>query len=201
LNRKQAYTFQQQIHKLKMTGNEDGQDILSHLSSAKQRKLIKPVIIPLSFNPKPHLDQIADFKIRFLVEGLISQAIVIPSELPELMTALTRSTSDVNLRERILGALFNEERVKNVTRLVEGNLCRWRCLTASSSQTASKETWKHRQAYGDGLPLCCHPNPRYALPSRAGDFQRCHSKACTAYRPIPPSSIYGRRLCYGEYSR
>lgn len=103
-----------------MTGNEDGQDILAHLSNTKQRQLLTPTIIPLSFTPHAHLNQIADFKIRFLVEGLISQAIVIPSELPELMSALASSTPNIDLRERVLCALFNEERVKNITRLVEG---------------------------------------------------------------------------------
>jgi hypothetical protein len=107
------------ILKLQVAGREDGLDLLSHLSQQKQVKLVVPETIP-RVQPQKDLQSLTSFSIRFLVEGLVTHGIVMPSEVPELISIMNRACPTLALKERVLTALFNEERVRHLARLVEG---------------------------------------------------------------------------------
>jgi len=78
---------------------------------------IPPSSLPPSKAPKTQLSSITEFRIRYLVEGLITHGVITLSSLPRLVKSL--ASCDLDLQERILTALFNEERIPNIAELVD----------------------------------------------------------------------------------
>lgn len=61
------------------------------------------------------------FELRYLVEGLVSHGLVVPSEIPQLLRDLDSfCRSNEDLKTRVLTALFNEEHIDNLHGVVAG---------------------------------------------------------------------------------
>lgn len=62
------------------------------------------------------------FQTRTLIEGLIAHGILKPGDIPALLTSLKRHAVVPAFQDRILESFFKEERIKDVQRLVPGQL-------------------------------------------------------------------------------
>ena len=62
------------------------------------------------------------FSTRALVEGLIAHGILRPSEVPKLLQALAAVAVVPAFQDRILESLFNEERIRNITNMIRGDM-------------------------------------------------------------------------------
>ena len=60
-----------------------------------------------------------DFSVRYLMEGLISNGICVPSEVPRVLAAIKRCSS-LEVKERVLASLFSEDPGCDVPALVSG---------------------------------------------------------------------------------
>ncbi|KAK4684115.1 RNA-dependent RNA polymerase, partial [Tremellales sp. Uapishka_1] len=137
----QALYLTNLLQRLGAAGREDGLDLLAHDTSRKKIQVVAPEAILPTGRPQAILEAIPQFPIRYLVEGLVTHGIVIPSELGILIAALTRHCPAVDLKGRVLRALYNEERVKNMDRLVQK---RSRQLRKEKLGSNHHQVWVHR---------------------------------------------------------
>lgn len=70
-------------------------------------------------NPDTVLSKL-EFRLRYLVEGLVSQGICVPAELPRLVDSLDRHCSSVELQDRVLSSLFSMDGIHDITSQVQG---------------------------------------------------------------------------------
>lgn len=100
-------------------GRKDGLDLLANIGKKKVR-MSRPENMP-NVDPNAILAGL-DFRRRYLVEGLISHGIIVPSELQTLVHELDHNCGEPkgpgDLHERVLTALFNEERIRNLPDII-----------------------------------------------------------------------------------
>jgi hypothetical protein len=127
--------LQRLLEKLRLCGTDDlstssangpqAVDVLSHRSEEAQRRFLAPL-------PMPRMEGYAPlaFGVAWLVEGLISHGIILPFEASVLVRALEAScptrAGGRGVQERILGSMFNEERIKDVEAYVRSKSVAWR---------------------------------------------------------------------------
>lgn len=61
-----------------------------------------------------------NFAMRTLIEGLIAHGILRPGDTPPLLDELRKHAVADNFKCRILESLYNEERIKNVRKIIPG---------------------------------------------------------------------------------
>lgn len=118
LSKKDLRTLRDVVLRLGVEGKEEGRDLLA--AHAGDRR----VRIPVAENVgHADLSRLAgyEFSLRYLMEGLITQGIIIPSEVTELSECLKRHCeNDEEKMSRVLRSLYNEERVRNIEAVVMG---------------------------------------------------------------------------------
>lgn len=112
-------------------GSEAKKDGFDVLSGAKT----------LSNSPIPPVQPcpIPQFRIRFLIEGLITHGIILPSSTSEIIQAIRNLNLD--LQERVLTALFNEERIHDIPHLVN---IRAKQLRSKVTKVEAHQVWIYR---------------------------------------------------------
>ncbi|BEJ13713.1 hypothetical protein CspHIS471_0308870 [Cutaneotrichosporon sp. HIS471] len=109
--------FRRKLIDLNICGREEGQDLLGpnlKMGHAKDMLAVEMAHV----KNIPALSK-RSFEVRYLVEGLVSYGLVVPSEIPELLKELDvicRNNRD--LKVRVLTSLFNEERIHNLKAIV-----------------------------------------------------------------------------------
>lgn len=106
---------------LSVCGREEGQDLFGPNFKMGQAQAI-PTVQMAHVKNIPALSK-RSFQVRYLVEGLVSHGLVVPSEIPDVLKDLDMSCGkDDSLKGRVLTSLFNEERIHNLKAIVIGKL-------------------------------------------------------------------------------
>lgn len=120
-------------------GHIQGLEVLNHRSEAVQRKYLASRPMPSSNFVESMLAGIP-FATRWLTEGLVSHGIILPSDASSLLGALEQACPTkgdrhawevktwTGMQERILIAMFNEERIKDVNAYVKSRFTGFPCL-------------------------------------------------------------------------
>lgn len=112
------HRFREKILNLDIEGKKDGLDLLAPMS--RKVRVVPPEKM-IHIDPNTLLARLP-FRIRYLVEGLVSHGIIVPSEIPELTHLLDKNCGTneaaLDLKERVLTALFNEERIQKLSHIV-----------------------------------------------------------------------------------
>lgn len=139
LSRKDLQTLRDVVLRLGVEGKEEGRDMLA--AHAGDRRVRVPVAENAGYADLSRLAGYG-FNLRYLLEGLITNGVVIPSEITELAECLKRHCEDDDEKAaRVLRSLYNEERVRNIDAVVMGERCRRRREANSSSlQTTQQGT-------------------------------------------------------------
>lgn len=120
LSQKDLRTLRDVVLRLGVEGKEEGGDLLA--AHAGDRRVRIPVAENAGY---ADLSRLAgyEFDLRYLIEGLITHGVIIPSEITELAECLKRHCeNDDEKAARVLRSLFNEERVRNIDAVVLGEL-------------------------------------------------------------------------------
>lgn len=120
LSKSDLRTLRDVVLRLGVEGKEEGRDLLA--AHAGDRRVRIPVAENAGY---ADLTRLADygFGLRYLMEGLITQGIIVPSEVGELAECLKQHCEeDEEKTARVLCSLYNEERVRNLEAVVKGRL-------------------------------------------------------------------------------
>lgn len=111
--------FRRKLINLNVCGREDGQDLLG--PKPNFGRVRDTPLVNMSHVNAIHMLGKRSFQFRYLVEGLVSHGLVVPSEIPDLLQDLdTSCRKNEELKTRVLTALFNEEHLHRLRAVVFG---------------------------------------------------------------------------------
>lgn len=116
LDRTGLKRFREQMLALRNASLEFGYDVLAR---TERRVRDLPVEGILLTNVPLLLAKEKDFSVRYLMEGLVSNGVCVPSEVPRVVNTI-KACSSLELKERVLASLFGEEAGSDIPALVSG---------------------------------------------------------------------------------
>lgn len=126
LDPKESNRFTEQIKLLTKIAAKDGHDLLAYKD---QKHIPIAEVEELKYvNPHKELAHIP-FDERYLIEGLISQGIIVSAEVPELLCVMDECCHFPDHRKRLLTALYTEVTIRNLPDTVS-------CMSIKLSLTA-----------------------------------------------------------------
>jgi RNA-dependent RNA polymerase len=176
-------------HKLRMIAEEDPQVKL--LAKGAPRWDIRK----LDAEAYHHMYGMPDltgvpFAIRTLIEGLVAHGILRPGDTAVLWEELKRNAVADTFKCRILESLYNEERIRDVKKIVPGE---FGAKQADISQSALPPSNSSRRSGSPRLHSyrSHHPHPSGHGSAPARTLQQCHSTLPGQARRYPPRTVYG----------